>query len=139
MRTTRSRFSFVAIFLLSSAVLIAQQSGPVVTDDQVNTRVESILQQMNLHEKVGQLNQLSAADWNKDPVSPDEHTKRGEAGSFLWTTDSKMIDRLQHVAMEQSRMKIPLLFGFDVIHGYRNMFPIPIAMAASWDPAVVEK
>lgn len=96
---------------------------------------------MTLHEKIGQLNQLGAADWNRkeDPISPEEHAARCDAGSFLWTTDSALIDKLQHIAMEQCHAKIPLLFGFDVIHGYRNIFPPPIAMAASWDPAMVEK
>jgi beta-glucosidase len=132
-------FKLSVLLLLFSSLLFAQQAAPNFTDDQVNARVDSILKQMNLHEKIGQLNQLGAADWNKDPVSFEEHTRRCDAGSFLWTSDSKLMDKLQHIAMTECRAKIPLLFGFDVIHGYRNMFPIPIGMAASWDPAMVEK
>ncbi|MGZ4787054.1 MAG: beta-glucosidase BglX [Terriglobales bacterium] len=141
MQTSTFKFSIVLFLLLFSSILLAQQAAPSLTDDQVNARVESIIKQMNLHEKVGQLNQLGAADWNikADPVSPEEHARRCDAGSFLWTTDSKLMDKLQHIAMTECRAKIPLLFGFDVIHGYRNMFPIPVAMAASWDPAMVEK
>ena len=137
--STRTALFFCAIVVLVTSFLAAQQNTPTLTDDQVNARVESILQQMNLHEKIGQMNQLGAAEWNKDPVSFEEHARRCDAGSFLWTIDSKLMDRLQHVAMTECRIKIPLLFGYDVIHGYRAMFPIPIGMAASWDPAMVEK
>jgi len=138
-----SYFSFVALILFTS-LAIAQQTAnrsTALTDDQVNARVESILKQLTLHEKIGQMNQLGAADWSfkADPVSPQEHARRCDAGSFLWTTDSKLMDQLQHIAVEQCHAKLPLLFGFDVIHGYRNIFPIPIGMAASWDPAMIEK
>lgn len=138
------RRSLPLVFCFVSLSSIAQQSpatAPALTDAQVNVRVNSILKQMTLHEKIGQLNQLGAADWNikEDPVSPEEHARRCDAGSFLWTTDSKLIDRLQHVAMTECRAKIPLLFGYDVIHGYRAIFPLPIGMAASWDPAMIEK
>jgi len=137
MRNVTFGFSLLAILIVSSTLTLAQQT--LLTNDQVNARVDGVLKQMTLHEKIGQLNQLGAADWNKDPVSPEEHARRCDAGSFLWTTDSKLMDRLQHVAMQECRAKVPLLFGFDVIHGYRNIFPIPIGMAASWDPAMVEK
>lgn len=137
------RLAVIAILIFITTLTLAQQTPTAqpLTDQQVNQRVDGLLKQMNLHEKIGQLNQLSAADWTRkvDPVSPEDRARRCDAGSFLWTADSKLIDNLQHIAMEQCRAKIPLLFGYDVIHGYRNMFPVPIAMAASWDPAMVEK
>jgi beta-glucosidase len=106
---------------------------------------------MSLQEKIGQLTQVGALDLKpdqrkelgdllpEDSVSIEDHVRRGEAGSILWTTDPDFISKLQHVAMAESRMKIPLLFGFDVIHGFRTIFPVPLAMAASWDPDLVEK
>jgi len=58
--------------------------------------------------------------------------------SLLFVTDPGMINRFQKVAVTESRLKIPLIFGFDVIHGFHTIFPVPIAMAASWDPKMVE-
>src|SRR2546423_7946316 len=60
------------------------------------------------------------------------------AGSVLWVSDPKEINRWQHIAMDESRLHIPILFGLDVIHGYHTIFPAPIAMASSWDPKMVE-
>ena len=60
-------------------------------------------------------------------------------GSLLFVTDPAEINRLQRIAVEESRLKIPILFGFDVIHGLRTIFPVPLGMAASWDPSLVEQ
>ena len=70
---------------------------------------------------------------------PEEALRKGGAGSVLWVNDTKRFNALQKIAVEESRLKIPLLFGLDVIHGYRTIFPIPIGMAASWDPSVHER
>src|SRR6202043_1547722 len=69
---------------------------------------------------------------------PDDLITQGRVGSVLWLIDVKEINRLQHLAVEKSRLHIPILFGFDVIHGYRTVFPVPLAMASSWDPSVEE-
>jgi beta-glucosidase len=71
-------------------------------------------------------------------VSPDQRILNGQVGSFLFITDPFEINRLQHVAVEKSRLHIPLIFGFDVIHGFRTIYPVPLAMSASWDPAMEE-
>jgi beta-glucosidase len=65
--------------------------------------------------------------------------RRGEAGSLLFVTDAAEINRLQQLTIEGNRLGIPALFGFDVIHGLRTIFPVPIAMAASWDPETIEQ
>jgi len=70
---------------------------------------------------------------------PDDAIAKGQVGSVLWLIDVKEINRLQHMAVEKSRLHIPLLVGFDVIHGYRTAFPVPLAMASSWDPKVEEQ
>ena len=105
---------------------------------QVKERVEELLKQMTLEEKIGQLNQVSAANF-LNPPNREEMIEKGEIGSFLWSADPVQLDKYQHIAVEKSRLHIPLLFGLDVIHGFRTVFPVPIAMAASWDPQVPEK
>jgi beta-glucosidase len=101
-------------------------------------RVEALLKQMNLEEKVGQLTQASGADWASGPKAA-EVIRQGGAGSVLWLNDTKQFNELQKIAVEESPAGIPLLFALDVIHGYRTIFPVPLAMASSWDPAVPEK
>ena len=100
-------------------------------------RVEALLAQMTLEEKVGQLTQIAGGLF--PGAKPEEALRKGGAGSILWLNDTKKFNELQKVAVEESRLKIPVLFGLDVIHGYRTIFPVPLAMAASWDPSVHER
>jgi beta-glucosidase len=99
--------------------------------------VNELLGRMTLEEKIGQMSQVPLNQ--PSDIPPDVLASRGQVGSFLFITDAAEIDRLQHLAVEKSRLHIPILFGFDVIHGFRTIYPAPIAMAASWDPAVAEK
>lgn len=108
----------------------------------IEQKVEDLMKQMTLDEKVGQLNQYNG-DWNATgPITvlgnKLEDLKSGKIGSMLNITGVKHTKELQQVAM-QSRLKIPLLFGQDVIHGYRVTFPIPLAEAASWDTVAIEQ
>lgn len=107
-------------------------------NDDVTKRVEALLKQMSLAEKVGQLAQISGADWNQGP-QPEEIIRERGAGSLLWLNNTKKFNALQKIAMEESPSKIPVLFALDVIHGYRTIFPVPLAMASSWDPSVAEQ
>jgi beta-glucosidase len=122
------------------SVVSAQQSTAVQASDsdaEARTFATELLEKMTLEEKIGQMIQVPL---NSKPDRPvDEMIEKGQVGSFLFITDAAEIDRLQHVAVEHSRLHIPLLFGFDVIHGFRTIYPIPLAMAASWDPAVAER
>ena len=99
--------------------------------------VNDLLQKMTLEEKLGQMSQIPLNQ--KEGVSPDERILKGQVGSFLFITDAKEINRLQHLAVEKGRLHIPLIFGFDVIHGFRTVYPVPLALAASWDPAQAEE
>jgi beta-glucosidase len=104
---------------------------------QVNDHVNDLVRQMTLEEKIGQLTQLG--QYIPDTVPIDDRIRQGQVGSILWQSDPAEINRLQHLAVEQSRLHIPLLFGLDVIHGFRTIFPMPLALAASWDPWLVEQ
>jgi beta-glucosidase len=129
--------AFVAVLLLLCPALALAQSPSAPPDDQaVQQRVEALLQQMTLAEKLGQLNQLFAF---APPGAFDDAIAKGNLGSLLFVTDPEQVNHYQHIAIEKSRLHIPLIFGFDVIHGFRTIFPVPIAMAASWDPAAVTR
>ncbi len=142
-------FSAVAITLGTAATYISapwtqvfahQVTQPIPTppsDAEARAFADKLIAKMTLAEKLGQMTQVPL---NSKPDRPAEELARtGAVGSFLFITDATEINRLQHVAVEQSRLHIPLLFGYDVIHGFRTIYPVPIAMAASWDPAVAQK
>lgn len=107
-------------------------------------RADSVLALMTLYEKVGQLVQYSRGvnviDIPDRPTENiDELIKLGKVGSFLDIVGAEETKKYQKIAVEESRLKIPLIFGLDVIHGYRSTFPVPIAEASTWDPALIEK
>ncbi|MFL7867680.1 MAG: glycoside hydrolase family 3 N-terminal domain-containing protein, partial [Anaerolineales bacterium] len=105
---------------------------------EIDQRVDALLRKMSLAEKIGQLNQVGGAPFAPGPKVEDQ-IRAGGAGSVLWLNESKRFNELQKIAVEESPSGIPLLFALDVIHGYRTIFPVPLAMAASWDPDVPEK
>lgn len=127
----------LAPFLASLA--LAQTPGSTLSDTEVSQRVDALLNQMTLREKVGQLTQIGPNPIDPEKTTPEELIRNGDAGSVLWTVDVALIQKLQEIAVKDSRLKIPLLFGFDVIHGYANTFPVPLAMASSFDPAMIER
>jgi beta-glucosidase len=139
----KCRFSAISILVvlpvLAATAALNAQTEPV-SDSIIRGRADALLREMTIEEKVGQLNQESGlvikglAD-----RKPDDDIKEGRVGSILWLSEVKEINRLQHIAVDRSRLHIPLLAGFDVIHGYRTIFPVPLAMASSWDPAVEEQ
>ena len=113
----------------------------------IQLRVQELMAEMTLEEKAGQLTQYfyfgtpnaTVGATSQAPGEVEEALARGGAGSLLFVTDPAEINRLQRLAVEGSRHSIPALFGFDVIHGLRTAFPVPIAVAASWDPDVAER
>lgn len=100
----------------------------------IDSRVSHLLGKMTLEEKIGQLTQF-----NFDQKDLETQIGEGKVGSVISEPDPGRIRRLQQIAVEKSRLHIPILFGHDVIHGYRTIFPIPLGLASSWDPAVIEK
>ena len=123
---------------------VSATDAPIVpTEAQIREKAGQLLGQMTLDEKVAQLSQLPGFPLPEFKSllndTPEQIIARLGAGSVLWVSDPKEINRLQRIAVEQSRLRIPILFGLDVIHGYRTIFPAPIAMASSWDPEMVEQ
>ena len=121
---------------------------PTAADEAtVRSRVQELLAAMTVEEKAGQLTQYfyfgsPDAEVGGTPQKVGEVEdvlQRGGTGSLLFVTDPAETNRLQRLAIEGSRHGIPLLFGFDVIHGLRTVFPVPIALAATWDPETVER
>lgn len=119
-----------AIMLIS---VLALASCGMESKSDIDKKVDELLSKMTLHEKVGQMNQLSGGAWLVDQAA------KGEVGSILNCVDPAEINAVQKAAVEQSRLGIPILVSRDVIHGFRTIFPIPIGQAATFDPAIVEK
>jgi beta-glucosidase len=116
--------------------------GSGIYDGRLDAKVELLLRKMTLEEKVGQLVQYSAGQ----PTGPgtgrsdyEQMIAKGEIGSLFNITTARETNRYQRLAVEKSRLHIPILFGLDVIHGFRTEFPIPLALASTWDPTLVQK
>ena len=126
--------------LLSCLLVAAACSGPaattVGTSPEVEKRVDALLSQMTLSEKIGQMNQVSAGG---DVANYAEAVRNGQVGSILNEVDPVKINEFQRIAVEESRLGIPLLVARDVIHGFHTIFPIPLGLAATFDPGLVEE
>jgi beta-glucosidase len=120
-----------SLFLFPSA----HSQGP----RDVEQRVNALLAQMTLEEKLGQLQQLDGEGNGNFRPEHLELIRKGLLGSTLNVRGAQRTNQVQRVAMNESRLRIPVLFGFDVIHGYRTIFPIPLAEASSWDPTLAER
>ncbi len=136
-------FGIMLLSLLSLVVNLQAQSGsPALNDSKLDARVNTLLRQMTLEEKIGQLVQYSAGS----PTGPGtgrgdypDMIAKGGIGSLFNLTGAREVNAMQKIAVEKSRLHIPLIFGLDVIHGYRTTFPVPLGMSATWNPALVEK
>ena len=119
-------------YLLILGVLLAVGCA-APSGDEIDQRVEELLSQMTLEEKIGQMNQVSGGYQFSDMI------REGGVGSILNIVDPVEINAVQRIAVEESRLGIPILVSRDVIHGFRTIFPIPLGMAATFDPAIVEQ
>lgn len=129
---------------LLAGVTLAQAPTPLAwaNDPPTEARIDNLLKQMTLEEKVGQLITYSQGA----PTGPGtgrsdykEMVATGRLGSIFNLTTADETNAMQKIAMEKSRLKIPILFGLDIIHGFRTEFPVPLGMSATWDPALVEQ
>ena len=133
-------------FLFASALAATGAAAQGLVDPATEKKIDALIAQMTLEEKVGQLNQYSS---NLDLTGPAptagaskqvyDQLRSGQIGSLLNVVGAEATRKAQQLAVEGSRLKVPLLFGLDVIHGYRTMFPVPLAEAASFDMALVER
>ena len=127
----------------ASALLAASAWAPVAIARDHSERIRALIGKMTLAEKLGQMTQIPGGRQkslnSKLDAAMLDRVRKGEMGSFLHVAGAKELRELQRVAVEESRLKIPLLFAMDVIHGYRTIVPVPLALAASWDPEVAEK
>lgn len=104
--------------------------------------IDGLMQQMTIEEKIGQLNLVTAGEVTTGSVvstDVEAKIKGGKIGGIFSMTSPKRIRAAQELAVNQSRLKIPLIFGLDVIHGYKTIFPIPLGLAATWDMALIEE
>jgi len=119
----------------------AQSHESPLTSARASQFADSILRLMTLDEKIGQLNQLPGIGTQTGPRAPaggEALIRSGRVGSFLGIWGAEHTRELQRIATQESRLRIPLLFAMDVIHGFRTIYPVPIAEAASFDPVRVE-
>jgi len=133
----------IRLFTILLVVFVCLTAPASLTQSQravnVEQRINALLAKMTLAEKLGQLQQLDGeANGNFRPEHL-ELVRKGLLGSTLNVRGAERTNQLQRIAVTESRLKIPLIFGFDVIHGYRTIFPIPLGEASSWDPAGVER
>jgi beta-glucosidase len=135
-------FSFLISGCSQSQSVVKKTDKP----NRYDVKTDSVLKLMTLEEKIGQLNQYNGF-WDATGPSPKEgqaalkfeHLKKGLVGSMLNVKGVKEVRAIQKIAIEQTRLGIPLIFGFDVIHGYKTISPIPLAEAASWDLEAIKK
>ena len=119
---------------LTALALTACSPKGTNSDSEIENKVEALLDKMTLEEKLGQMNQLSP--W--DPNELANKVRNGEIGSILNYMNPEEVNKIQKIAMEESRLGIPLLVSRDVIHGYKTIFPIPLGQAATFNPQIVE-
>src|SRR5215471_1280615 len=124
-------FALTLLSILAGSDASAQRTN-------IEQRINALISQMTLQEKLGQLQQLDGEGNGNYRPEHLELARKGLLGSVLNVRGAARTNALQRAAMD-SRLKIPLVFGFDVIHGYRTVFPVPLAEASSWDPAAAEK
>lgn len=139
------------VFMVATSLLLvaAQTAAPAppatpgsINDRALDAKVEALLRKMTLDEKIGQLVQYSSGQ----PTGPgtgrtdyEDMIVKGEIGALFNISTAKEVNAYQRIAVEKSHLHIPIIFGLDVIHGFRTEFPIPLGLASTWDPALVEK
>lgn len=143
-------YKIFSSFLLLCVLLIIGTAATVNTitapDDKIESRVKELMAKMTLEEKLGQLSQFSnpyvstgTSESKETNAKIDDYVRQGQVGSFLNIIGADETRRLQKIAMEESRLGIPIIFGYDVIHGFKTIFPIPLGETASFDRAAIQK
>ena len=130
---------YALIAMLAGTHVMAQNS----MREDIQQKVDSVMNRMTVEEKIGQLNQLTGDGEVTGPVtlnnSYQDQIRQGMVGSMLNVNGAEYTRKIQKIAVEESRLGIPLIFGYDVIHGYKTIFPVPLGESASWDLEAIEK
>jgi beta-glucosidase len=133
-------FTLIAIPWLSSNATNKLRVLNSNNEIYIAQKVDELLAKMTLEEKIGQLEQQSGSSQNTSDIQRlSVLTKNGKIGSILNVRGAKSVNQLQAIAIKESRLGIPIIFGFDVIQGYRTIFPVPLAQASSWNMALIEE
>src|SRR5213075_699254 len=122
--------------------LICFQSNAQTNDAKMKTFIDALMKKMTIEEKIGQLNLPGSGDIVTGQASNSDigkKIKEGKVGGLFNIKTVEKISAVQKLAVEESRLKIPLLFGMDVIHGYETVFPIPLGLSCTWDMNVIER
>ena len=127
---------WTGLLLIIAVSCNQSNSGPKDKDDQVERKIENLLAQMSLEEKIGQMNQISYSGSIEQLAT---FIKEGKIGSLLNVSNPEDANSLQRLAIEESRLGIPMIFGRDVIHGMKTIFPIPLGQAATFNPELVRE
>ena len=129
------RILFVASLLAATVSCAERKPSTVGASPEVERRVDQLLSRMTLAEKIGQMNQVSAGG---EVANYADALRKGQIGSILNEVDPVKVNEFQRICVEESRLGIPLLVGRDVIHGFHTVFPIPLGLASTFDPDLVE-
>jgi beta-glucosidase len=142
LRPTSAQTSQASAVAKSSTKTPAKTSQNQLSSPAIESKVNTLLAKMTLEEKIGQLVQYSAGAAT-GPTSgrtdDKDMIRKGQVGSLFNVTGARATNELQHIAVDESRLHIPLIFGLDVIHGFRTTFPLNLGLAATWDPDLVQK
>ena len=129
------------MLMLFSSILAAQNKS-LAPDQKMKVFIDGLMKKMTMDEKIGQLNLPAAGDITTGQSTSSDIAKKigeGKIGGLLNIISVKKIRDVQKLAVEESRLKIPLIFGMDVIHGYQTIFPIPLALSCTWDMTLIEQ
>src|SRR4051794_32239468 len=132
--------NLVTILLLSTFYVSAYSQSFKTTDK--TSFINSLMSKMTIDEKIGQLNLVTpggAVTGSVVSQGVDDNIRKGLVGGLFGITGPSMVRQAQEIAVKNSRLHIPLLFGLDVIHGHRTIFPIPLGLSCSWDTALIEQ
>lgn len=123
------------LYAMALAASLMGCSQPQDKNTEIENKVETLLHKMTLEEKLGQMNQLSP--WDFEDLA--KRVRKGEVGSILNVVNPEEVNKIQKIAVEESRLGIPLIVSRDVIHGYKTIFPIPLGQAATFNPEIVKE